>query len=349
MMNEELLQTLIADLGKDYDPNAALKFLKILESDTTNKKTQIARKNLESLLNNPPNEDTTLHVIYKTPYVLGEIVLSGKNTISKHPLCQFYPIHFKKTYLKELSRWETNPAHEARQSHRIWKHFQSEGANQNLLEQNQPKSRVPLPLGSTPSSYRSQLLEAKSVGALSPVNSNAPCQELLKQILDFRKSQGSLLNLWKGIESLNQSIDLLHQGGFLHNDLHKENLLIHEGESMPQGCLIDFETSEEDERFNTLEWERATKNDKRLFLKEASLIFLCAPPKEQKIIIQNSPLAKEIAQIFKTDPLFISLLKDLEQPHIEHEAVPKEKIQTKEHLKRVLIPKKKTKQNNIQI
>lgn len=348
-MKEELLQTLIADLGKDYDPNAALKFLKILESDAKNKKTQIARKNLEKLLSNPPNEDTTLHVIYKTPYVLGEVVLSGKNTMSKHPLCQFYPIHFKKTYLKELSRWETNPAHEARQSHRIWKHFQSEGASPSLLEQSQPKSRVPLPLGSTPSSYRSQLLEAKSLGALSPVNSNAPCQELLKQILDFRKSQGSLLNLWKGIESLNQSIDLLHQGGFLHNDLHKENLLIHEEESITQGCLIDFETSEEDERFNTLEWDKATKNDKRLFLKEASLIFLCAAPKEQKVIIKGSPLAEGITQIFKTDPLFISLLKDLEQPNIENINISKEKIHAEKGLKRGLVSKNKIKQNNIQI
>lgn len=309
---EGLLQTLLADLGKTYDPDAALKFLKILETEGHQNAKQIAAQNLENLLKDPPNEDATLHVIYKTPYVLGEIVLSGKRTRETHPLCKLYPIHFKKTYLKEMSRWETNPSHEATQSHKIWKHFQE--SQQNTTEETKPT--VPLPLGSSSSTYRSQLLEAKSLGALSPINSNASQEELSKQILSALKTFGSVLPLWKGLEGLNQKVATLHEGGFLHNDLHKENLLLRQEDNSDNnhtlgGCLIDFETSEEDERFNTLEWNNATKNDKRYLLKEACLIFLCANTKEQSHIIKTSPMSKEIIEKLQTDPLLIGLQKTL--------------------------------------
>jgi hypothetical protein len=305
----ELLQTLLADLGKNYDPNAALNFLRILEGENKEKPpgTAIAKKNLKALLENPPKEDTTLHIIYKTPYVLGEIVLAGKKTSQDHPLCQFYPIHFKKTYLKEISRWETSPAHEAKQSHKIWQHFQ-ESITQN---QDESKPTIPLPLGGSPNTYRSQLLEAKSLGSMSPVNSNATPQEICKQIAVSRKNLNSIESLWAGIESLNQKVATLHKGGFLHNDLHKENLLIRETEGKLEGCLIDFETSEEDPRFDTLDWEQATKNDKRHLLKEACLILLCAPQLEQKKILSTSPLNKEITQMLKTDPLLIHIQREI--------------------------------------
>lgn len=305
-----LVQTLLADLGKNYDPNAALKFLKVLEAEGNKEAKAIASKNLKQLLKVPPDQDTTLHVIYKTPYVLGEIVLSGKNTTKTHPLCKFYPIHFKKTYLKAMSRWETSPNHEAKQSHKIWNHFQecqkepSDGT----------KSIIPLPLGSSPSTYRSQLLEAKSLGALSPVNSNADPDELSKQIIDAKKNFGSVLKLWDGIESLNKCVDTLHEGGFLHNDLHKENLLLREDNNMLEGCLIDFETSEEDSRFNTLEWAATKTNDKRYLLKEACLIFLCSETKEQTYILQSSPIAQAVIDKLSTDPLLLVIQKQIGRP-----------------------------------
>jgi hypothetical protein len=311
VQREALFHTLIADLGRDYDPDAALKFLKILESDAQRptQKNGKAKENLKKLLDNPPEEDTTLHVIYKTPYVLGEIVLSGKKTIQTHPLCKFYPIHFKKTYLQKLSRWETNPVHEATQSHKVWKHFQESGSTDGITN----KPSVPLPLGSSPTTFRSQLLDAKSLGSLNPVNSNASPEEIVKQIRSARKSGGSLLPLWHAIESLNECVIALHNGGFLHNDLHKENLLVREGEPPQEasGCIIDFETTEEDPRFQTLEWKGATRNDKRHLIKEACLVLLCANPKEQKQIINHSPLAKEILERLKSDPLFIGLTKEL--------------------------------------
>lgn len=339
-----LLETLLADLGKDYDPEGALKFLKILESEAqskninkTNVKTtskglstektkqeiqniQLAKNNLNQLFKNPPNEDVSLHTIYKTPYVLGEIVLAGKNTRDRHPLCNFYPIHFKKTYLKQLSRWETNPSHEARQSHKIWKHFQEISDKSSSTEKETatepPKSCVPLPVGSDPSTYRSQLLEAVSLGAISPINSNANAEELSKQILQAKKSYGSIKKLWKALESLDQRAQTLHNGGFLHNDLHKENLLIRNHEDEPEGCIIDFETSEEDERFNTLEWSNATLNDKRYLIKEACLIFLCGPKNEQLEILaqKDSALSKNISHALKSDPLLLSIQKLIGNP-----------------------------------
>ena len=302
-----MLGTLLADLGKNYDPDAALRFLDILKETSKHSELAQNKKNLEHLLENPPEEDTPLHIIYQTPYVLGEVVLAGKKTRQNHPLAQFYPIHFKKTYLKKMSRWETSPTHEAQQSHKVWKHFEEEA---NMPKANQ-QPHVPLPIGGDAMTYRSQLLEAKSLGALSPINSNGSPQEILKQILKAKKDYGSVKKLWTGLESLNDQINTLHSGGFLHNDLHKENLMINEMGETPIGCLIDFETTEEDERFNTLEWQTATKDDKRYFLKESCLIFLCANITEQKQILETSKFKKELIEFLKKDPLLIAVQKDI--------------------------------------
>lgn len=335
---EGLLETLLADLGKNYDPNAALNFLKLLEAQTGNEKQKVAKKNLKSLIENPPKNDTCLHIIYKTPYVLGEIVLAGKETLQSHPLCKYYPIHFKKTYLSSLSRWETNPSHEARQSHKIWQHFESE----NKVDTSDPKAPqsesgpvpvpvpVPLPLGSNATTYRSQLLEAKSLGSLNPVNSNGTQDEIVKQILFAKRQKTSLKKLWSGIEDLNQKINTLHSGGFLHNDLHKENLLLREYNDSMLGAIIDFETSEEDDRFQTLEWAEASKTDKRDFLKESCLIFLCSPQKEQDQILEQSPIKKDIINRLKSDPLFITIQKDLGKPEIPTKVNKYQEIQSPE-------------------
>jgi serine/threonine protein kinase len=243
-----------------------LEFLQILSEK--NKETAPA-ENLRKLIENPPEEDTKLQNIYKTPFVSGDIVLAGSETRKIHPLTHLNPIHFKKSYLQKLSRWETTATHEAIISQHIWDHFQQLGTS---------GYPTPLPLGATSYTYRSQLLPAKTLGSLSPISLPLCPNNTLRQILAAKQYPEQFLPLWKKLEELNALIDLFHQGGFLHHDLHRENLMVEEENKTHH--LIDFETSEEDERFHTAEWAAATLEDKKLFIQEASLILLCLPQPE---------------------------------------------------------------------
>jgi hypothetical protein len=300
MKQEELQRALLADLGKNYDAQAALLFLRTLEAENNGNK---ACKNLEKLLEEPPQDDTTLHIIYKTPYVLGEIVVAGKKTRKMHPLCSFHPIHFKKTYLKAMSRWETDTKHEATQSHKVWSHFE-ESSTQTT------RAKVPLPLASSPTTFRSQLLTGKSLGALSPVRHTGKTEDTLKQIVDAKKNFGSIKTLWEGLESLNEVVDTLHNGGFLHNDLHKENLLLCEEGGKLHGAIIDFETTEEDPRFNTHQWVNACKEDKKDLIKEACFLYLTGDEKTKATIkSKNTYLIQQVITKLKSDPTMIYLEK----------------------------------------
>jgi hypothetical protein len=243
-----------------------LEFLQIL---TEKHQKPRSVKNLKNLLSNPPPQDTKLQTIYKTPFVSGDIVLAGTDTRKKHPLTHLHPIHFKKSYLQKLSRWETSATHEAIVSQHIWDHFQELG---------NPGTPTPLPLGASTYTYRSQLLTAKTLGSLSPVSLPLTPNQTPRQILLAREQKKHLLPLWDLLEKLNELIDTFHSGGFLHNDLHRENLMLelHSGEPH----LIDFETSQEDERFQTPDWDSATREDKKLFLQESALLLLCLPEEE---------------------------------------------------------------------
>jgi len=340
MTKEDLNRVLQADLGKTYDPLEALKFLQLLESQTINHR--VKSKKLGDLLEDPPEEDTVLNAVYKTPYVLGEIVLSGKKTRKRHPLCDFHPIHFRKTYLKDFSRWETNPLHEAQQSHKVWTHFQEIEEDQqedhfpveekrgksslssrecgNSTQRTPPstptRTKVPLPLGACPKTFRSQIIVGKSLGAISPVRNNGNPNTTLKQILEARKHPFTIKKLWQGLVSLNYTVDLLHQGGFLHNDLHKENLLLQDIDGELLGSLIDFETTQEDELFNTSQWEQERIKDKRDLLREACLVYLCGSKSEQETIKEdNTKRSKNLwvltSKVLKSDPLMIYLEKML--------------------------------------
>jgi hypothetical protein len=332
MTKEDLQRVLLADLGQNYDPLDALRFLRILESKT--KCLTKSVENLEDILNNPPTKDTRLQTIYRTPYVLGEVVLAGTETRTTHPLCNYHIIHFKKTYLQKLSRWETNPLHEAQQSHKVWLHFQEEaytdtgqqyqkvskesetlkgnlGGESN--EQNHvTRARVPLPLGASPTTFRSQIIVGKTLASLSPVKHAGNPSTTLKQILQAKKSYGPITKLWEGLTSLNKTTNILHKGGFLHNDLHRENLFLQEIDGHLKGSLIDFETTEEDELFQSSQWDEETKRDKKDLIKESCLIYLCANSKErEKINADGDPLLNLVLKFIKSDPLMIYLEKML--------------------------------------
>lgn len=319
MTKEDLQRVLLTDLGKDYDPLEALRFLRILENNEKNLKK--VTKNLEYLLEDPPIDDLRLQIVYKTPYVLGEIVLGGTQTRQTHQLCNYHPIHFKKTYLQKLSRWETNPLHEAQQSHQVWLHFQEEtyakiindAPTETINDQGGTKrTKIPLPLGACAKSFRSQIIIGKSLGSLSPIKHAGSPTITLKQILEAKRNYGSIIKLWKGLESLDQVTDTLHNGGFLHNDLHRENLLLQEVEGKLLGSLIDFETTEENALFQSSQWGEETRKDKKDLIKESCLIYLCASPKEKtQIRSEETNLLAHVLNSIKSDPLMIYLEKML--------------------------------------
>jgi hypothetical protein len=292
----DLARVLAADLGKNYDPQRALEFLGTLKVD--NKKLPEAGR-LNALLEDPPDEDTSLQTIYETPFVKGEIVVAGKKTREQYPLTKYYPLHFRKTYLQQFSRWETAPAHEENTSRMVWRHFEEEGKH----------NKVPLPLGSSPTTFRSQLLEGKTVAALSPVHSSHDPKELAAQILKARKNFGGVTGFWKGLESVFETAATLAEGGMLHHDLHEQNMLISpEGE----GFIIDFETTEEDDRFGTLAWEGATKEDTRALTECAALTRLCAGPKDR--LPEKTELASRAKMALASWPKLLAtqkVLKDL--------------------------------------
>lgn len=216
-------------------------------------------------------------------------------------MTKYHPVHFKKTYLQKMSRWETSPLHEEKVSKMVWQHFQEEGAHQ----------KVPLPLGATSSTFRSELLEAKSLGAVSPIHNNDKPENLASQIQDAKKTYGAIAPLWAGLESLSETMEILHSGGMLHHDAHKENLLLLEENKILSGYLIDFETTEEDERFGTSSWERACREDRSHLIEEAALIALCKNPQEK--IPQTSQLAKEVGNLLACSPKLLSVQKILKE------------------------------------
>lgn len=284
----DLARILAADLGKNYDPQRALDFLRTLRPEN---ETLPEAKRLNKLLEDPPEEDTPLQTIYETPFVRGEVVIAGKKTRKEHPLTAYYPMHFKKTYLQKFSRWETAPSHEEAMSKIVWRHFEEEGGH----------NKVPLPLGAGPTTFRSQLMEGKTLAASGPIhNANRPA-ELAAQILKARQNYGGVEGFWKGLEAVFETAKTLHAGGMLHHDLHEQNMLV-----TPDGggFIIDFETTEEDDRFATLAWEQATKDDLRHLIEIAALVRLCAGPKDK--LPENSELAALAKEAMGSTPKLLA-------------------------------------------
>jgi hypothetical protein len=293
----ELNTILTHDLGKKYDPQKALEFLMLLEKKYEKKPEA---KNLEKLLENPPKEDTTLYVIYKTPFVLGEIVLAGKDTQKQFPLCRFHPVHFKKTYLQKIDPEETDPKHEFLCSKMVKAHFEDLDAG----------DQVPTPLGCSPQTFRSELIEGKTLGTLSPLTPHLESQEITTQITEYKKQGQSILPLWEGLETLNKTTNQLHSGGMLHKDLHRENMMLVPTETGFEGRIIDFETVEEDERFQTREWEAVCLEDKTHLYKETALITLCATQKDLEVLKTN-PFFREIKQFADRNRAYLSVKQQL--------------------------------------
>jgi hypothetical protein len=328
-MNERLHITLLHDLGKKYNPSRALDFLKSLEKKQRTGKEIKSVENLEKLVKSPKEEDTTLHIIYQTPFVKGEIVIAGKKTRRENPSTQLFPIHFKKTYLQKLSRWETSPQHESKMTYLVWKHFQEvQGENIDNKTGSEPESLAPMPLGSNDKelTFRSELIEGKSIGALMPFSKTTEINTLTEQILEARKNFGSIKETWGGLEEANEVANCLHAGGFLHNDLHRENILLRKtkgsnGEDKFKATIIDFETTEEDERFNTLEWGAACKEDKKLLLEEAAMLLLCHNPtlgKINEVVNTNSTFFKDVEAFSKSNNKILNITKALNNKTIEN-------------------------------
>lgn len=298
MTKKQLAELLKVDLKKKINPETALEYIRSL----TPGKEPISKKNLEQIIKHPPKEDVVLHKIYETAFVIGEIVIAGKETRKAHPLTEFFPIHFRKTY-KGTSRWETNPAQETLISQYVWEYF----SEVTTPDSDNPPAQCPRPLGCDHKTYRSQLIEAKSLGSLSPIQirgDDSP-KTIACQILQAREHYGGVSWLWNGLEALNKAVDLFHQGGFLHKDLHRENMMLSQRNGKWRAALIDFETTIEEAISDTLEWKEACLADKSLFLEEACLIRLCRSPSD--ILPTTSPLALACNDLEKRNPKLRSI------------------------------------------
>jgi hypothetical protein len=275
----------------------ALDFIRILEKEN---RGQPPARRLQVLFQQPPPDDVLLQTIYETPFVRGDIVMAGRKTREKFPLTQQYPIHFKKTYLEKMAGWESPTALEHRQTEMVWQHFEECGE----------PGRVPKGLGNTPETFRSELIQAKTLGSLSPVHNCNDPEELARQIAAIRGNGMNIKQLWDGAEALREAMSTMHNGGMLHKDAHRENLMVSfDKAGTPTPHIIDFETLEEDARFGTNEWLRATWEDCRHLIEEATLIRMCAAPGE--IPIEDTRLTKEVKHLASSSPKILSVRRIL--------------------------------------
>jgi hypothetical protein len=288
-MNDEFLRVLQAELrGDDPNPGFAWEFFHL----DTNPQGPSAQR-LHSLLKKPPPEDTPIQTIYETPFVKGEIVVAGAKTRKTNHWAAARPLHFKKTYKEVMSRWETPTSHEWQQSWLVYQHFLETGA----------KNRVPLPLGAEPKTFRSELIPAKALATICPIHNGEDPKEVAAQIQCAITKHTKTEKLWRALESLWEATSILHAGGLIHGDLHNHNLMVAETPHGPRGMLIDFETTIEDERFQTLQWETAKKEDRRLLVEEAALTRLCSSHELPK----TTPLAHETIQYLRTNPKMLAI------------------------------------------
>lgn len=228
-----------------YDIEKALRFLKLIDKIPPLEKR--LRQPLEDLLENPPKEDTSLIVIYETNLVKGEIVAAGTDTLKNMPLTRLQPIHFKKTLLGKSQEESERTKEEMEKSLEIWASTRKE------------QSRLPMPLSASKNQFRSELIMGKALLTLSPVpwKETAESKEqynAIKSIIAKKKEfpasspeQKEIKTHWDRLESAHECCKQLHGKGWLHHDLHLQNILV-ETETN-QGFLIDFETSEPSEFF----------------------------------------------------------------------------------------------------
>jgi hypothetical protein len=249
---------------QNYDLKKAEKFLKLIDK-VPPLETRL-RTPLEELLKNPPEEDTSLIVIYDTGLVRGEIVAAGKKTLRQFPLTQKQPIHFRKTLMGAAHADGERTKEELEKSLKLWAQLDEEGG-----------ARIPMPLGAHGSTFRSELIMGKALLTLTPIHweeSLEPKQKdsFLKELRAVTQpktpnEKNDIKTHWKRLESIHQTTEQLHKLGWLHLDCHRQNMLVENGTN--QGFLIDFETSEPSEKFagpnatpaEREAWEKAKNSD----------------------------------------------------------------------------------------
>jgi len=181
---------------------------------------------LSRLIEHPPKEDFLIRTVYKSPEtffrVVASVVICSEETRRAFPAAKKHPVQFKKT--------AENNVHAAGP--------RGEYEHAKILHKKAP-GRVPEPIACGEKEYRSEYVPGITLRCLAirfglsrPLKTDIP-------FTPRTPTEGDLAALWHHAEQATESLRQVHQAGYIHGDLHLENIIIAPGRAV----LVDLETA----------------------------------------------------------------------------------------------------------
>lgn len=237
------------------------------------------------IVRHPRREDYAIHTILRKndptgePLIETQLTIAGQKTRKQFPATNEYPVHFVKRY--SLTSYHSDPEIEYRNGLEI----------QKFLD-------ISRPLGADAKTFRNCFLPGIGLNKLSPFG-----VEPLYRNIDIAEEQEpkELQRLWSYLEKAFQQITILHEHGWVHEDMELHNIIV-----MPKTksvYLIDLESALP--RDQVEDWEAACLQDKINILREAIYI-QCALGKKQTALGKASRSLLE--QIFPDPEEFVDYL-----------------------------------------
>jgi hypothetical protein len=206
-------------------------------------------------LEHPPSEDQIIRTVARKmaggqPLIQGDLVVAGRETRSRWPLANRFPVHFRKSYYPTC--FHQDPAIEFRHHTRA----------AEILG-------LPQPIGAARTTFRSCFIPGRPWTALSPFG----VEPLESNIAIARSTKKLVLAaLWKLLGEIHQQVIALHENGLAHGDLFLHNVIV--TNAPLRVYLIDFELAVDrgDEETSEEKWRNACSADLTEILKEAICI-----------------------------------------------------------------------------
>jgi len=181
---------------------------------------------LTEYLRNPPNDDVVVRTLYKSPddyfMVEASIVVCSASERSQSLGARKRPVHFRKTI--KTSAPDAGPRTEFDKARELYKKM---------------PSVVPEPISCDEHEIRSEYIPGISLrclaikfGLATPLKGDGP----------FKKrppGEFDLHSLWRHAEQASSSLEQFHKNGYIHGNLHLENIIIAPGRAV----LVDLKTA----------------------------------------------------------------------------------------------------------
>lgn len=182
------------------------------------------------------------------PLMTAEIVIAGEDTRAEFALAREYPLHFRKTYFP--GRLHGDPKDE----------FDRQTRASEIIG-------IPLPIGHSPTVFRTCLLPGVPYSSLSPFAAEPEEANIPKaRKLPLAQAAG----LWNLAESAFRQITTLHDAGLSHGDTELHNFVVC---ASPLELLpIDFEGAAERTGMADDDWKARVDKDTAPLLKQAVLL-----------------------------------------------------------------------------